>query len=57
MTRREFDMKVTSAWKGVIPTKLWIVHLPDGTTRGFKAHEYTKEQALNVVLKETKNEK
>jgi hypothetical protein len=43
------DLRVTSSRKGSRQTKLWIVHLPDGRTRGFPAHLYTKEQARGAV--------
>jgi hypothetical protein len=42
-------MKVTVSWKGERRTKMWIVHLPDGTTRGFPAHLYTKDEAIAEV--------
>lgn len=39
-------MRVTVSYKGEKKTKMWIVHLPSGKTRGFPAHLYTREEAM-----------
>lgn len=44
------EPKVTIVWKGDRRTKMWIVHLKDGTTRGFPEHIYTREEAIAKAL-------
>lgn len=43
------DERVTVTRKGERRTKMWIVQTPQGS-RGFPAHLYTKQEAIDAAL-------